>query len=216
MTEAEKSQTETKGRVVKMDDGRELSFGEKQKLKKDYGVREGNVFILLDFDNGKSIEVLMPAGSLVAMAAEDPVAQVALDLMGHGGSQKLGDAAAGAESTDDAFEAVLEVATRLNKGEFLKSRGEGTGSAKGASELVVALCEYLGKEKDMVREMLGKLTAADKMALRKVPEVATIIEKLRAEKAPSKKESERMEAASSLLASMREGLVPEKETATAE
>jgi hypothetical protein len=144
----------SKGRKILMDDGRELTFTEKGKIQKSYGVKEGNVFALIDFDNSKSVEVLLPAGSLVEIAAQTveggasttdaKLAKVALDAMGHGMVQKLGDAAAGAESTDDAFEAILEVAKRLSAGEWSKTReGSSGGSAKGASELVQALEKYL-------------------------------------------------------------------------
>lgn len=206
------------GRQITMDDGSIRQFGEKQRMQKDYDVsrEDGNISAVVYFDNGKAIEVLLPAGSLAEAAKTDSLAKVALTSMGHGLVQKLGDAAAGAESTDDAFEAILEVATRINKGEWTKAReGSGTGSAKGASELVQALTEHLSKDKETVRGMLSQLTASDKAALRRVPEIAEIIEKLRAAKAPSKKEAERLAGAASLLAGMREGNVPVREEATA-
>lgn len=188
-TEAPKESTTRK---IKMNDGRDQTFGEKQKIKKDYGVRDGNVFALIDFDNGQSIEVLI-----------DPASEIAKDAMGHGLVQKLGDAAAGANSTDDAYEAILEVAARLNKGQWTKEREGGGGSAKGASELVVALTEYLNKPKELVREMLQALSAADKMTLRKVKGVAAIIERNRAAKEPTKAEAEKLAAAEAALEKMR-------------
>jgi len=128
-------------RTIKMNDGREVRFGEKTRMKKEYGVSDqGLIFCRIDFDNGESIEVLV-----------DPNSEVGQQALGHGLSQKLGDAAAGAESTEDAFEAVIEVAKQISAGKWNKAREGGGGSAKGASDLVIALAEVLGKEKETVR-----------------------------------------------------------------
>lgn len=217
--DGEGSGKETKGRQIPMDDGRTLTFGEKQRMQKDYGTREGNVFARIDLDNGKVIEVLVPAGNLGELAATDgadgAMAKVSLQLMGHGLVQKLGDAAAGAESTEDAMEAILEVATRISKGEFNKNREGGGGSAKGSSELVLAMTEYLQKDnaeitKDTVREMLSALSPAEKNGLRKVPEVAEIIERLKSERKPSAKDAEQAKKAAELLAGLKRGEVPAK------
>lgn len=185
--------TTTKGRAIAMNDGRTVIFSEKQKIKKDYGVKDdGNVFALIDFDNGQSVEVLI-----------DPKSKVGLELCGHGTVQKLGDAAAGAETTEDAQEAVLEVAARLNAGVFNKEREGGGGSAKGASELVLALVEVMGQTKDEVRDTLSKLSASEKMALRKVKPVAEAIEKIKASRSPSKAEAEKVKEAEALLARLQ-------------
>lgn len=214
-------------RKINMDDGRVVEFGEKTRMQKEYGIEDSNVFARIDFDNGKVVKVLANAGNLVELSRKDEAegataedaeiansAKVTLQLIGHGMVQKLGDAAAGAESTDDALEAVLEVASRIAKGQFNKVR-EGGGSAKGAGELVAAMHEYLAKDnaelsKDAVRDMLSKLSPQEKAGLRKVPEVAEIIEKLRAARKPSEAEQKKVAESAALLAALKEGKVPER------
>lgn len=184
---------EAKTNKVKMTDGREVEFGEKTKMKKDYGfeAETGLVWCRLDFANGEVVETKV-----------DPNSEIGRQALGHGLAQKLGDAAAGAESVDDALEAVIEVAKRIAAGEWAKAR-EGGGSAKGASELVQALVVVLGKDKDVIRTMLSGLNAAEKMALRKVPEVGAEIEKIKAAKAPSKAEQEKVQQGAGLLDALR-------------
>lgn len=190
----------SENRTVDMKDGRKVTFGEKQKMAKDYGVTDGGqVFVQIDFDNGETVRLEI-----------DPTSATGLQAAGHGLSQKLGDAASGADNTNDAFEAVLEVASRVANGEWTKNRSTGDGtSAKGASELVEALVKVLSQPKETVREMLSKLKQADKMALRKTPAVASVIEALRAARAPSKAEKEKEAAGASLLAALQAGQVPE-------
>jgi hypothetical protein len=222
-----------KTRKITMDDGREVEFGEKTRMLKDYGIEGDNVWARIDFENGKVVKVYALAGNLPSMIAAGEVegaseeakkdadlARTALQLMGHGMVQKLGDSAAGAESTNDALEAVLEVGGRISKGQFNKVR-EGGGSAKGAGELVQAMFEYLSKDKpeltkDTVRELLSGLTAQEKAGLRKVAEVAEIIERLRAERKPSEGEQKKVAAAAALLAGLKEGKLPERPAADAE
>lgn len=189
----------SESRKVSMKDGRTLEFGEKQKMSKDYGVTDaGHVFCQIDFDNGETVRLEV-----------DPTSPTGLMALGHGLSQKLGDSASGADNTNDAFEAVLEVASRVANGEWTKARAAGDGtSAKGASELVEALVKVLSQPKEVVREMLSKLKQADKMALRKTPAVAQVIEALRAARAPSKAEKEKEAAGASLLAALQAGEVP--------
>lgn len=183
-------------RKIEMKDGRTLEFGAVQKLSKDYGVTPaGVVFCQIDFDNGETVRVEV-----------DPASDTGKQACGHGLSQKLGDAASGADNTNDAFEAVLEVASRVSNGEWLKQRGTGEGgTAKGASELVEALCEVLSQDKTAVREMLTQLKQADKLALRKTPAIAAVIERMRESRGPSKAEQEKAAAGAALLAKMKGG-----------
>lgn len=211
-------------RKISMDDGRVVEFGEKQRMQKEHGIEGQNVFSRIDFDNGKVVKVLAFVGNLVELASytgddaelteQAKHAQTTLQLTGHGMVQKLGDAAAGADSTDDALEAVLEVAGRIAKGQFNKVR-EGGGSAKGAGELVAAMHEYLSAKnpeltKDAVRDMLGNLNAQEKAGLRKVPEVASIIERMRAERKPSEAEQKKVAEAQALAEAMLAGKLPER------
>ena len=193
-------ENETTVNEVTMQDGRKIVFGEKTKMKKEYGynAETGLVYCRLDFCNGETVESFV-----------DPKSDLGFQVAGHGLAQKLGDAAAGADSVEDAFEAVLEVAKRIANGEWTKAReGSSGGSAKGASELVQALVAVMGQDKDTVRSMLAGLTAADKMALRKVPEIAAEIEKIKAAKAPSKAEKEKADKGSALLAALKGEAAP--------
>jgi hypothetical protein len=180
--------------LVKMKDGREIDFGEKAKMKKDYGFdpESGLVWCRIDFANGETVEVRV-----------DPLADIGRQALGHGLAQKLGDAASGADSVEDALEAVIEVAKRTANGEWTKVREGSGGSAKGASELVQALVAVLNQPKDTVRTMLSSLSAAEKMALRKVPEIAAEIEKIKAAKAPSKTEAEKVAKGAGLLDALK-------------
>lgn len=189
----------SEARNIAMKDGRTLSFGETQKMSKEYGADAEGVFVEINFDNGETVRLSV-----------DPTSDIGKQALGHGLAQKLGDAASGAESTNDAYEAVLEVAARIANGEWTKARAAGEGgSAKGASELVEALVQVLGQPKDVVREMLAKLKQGDKLALRKTPAIAEVIEKLRATRAPSKAEKEKANAGASLLAALQAGQTPE-------
>lgn len=179
-------------RTIKMNDGREVRFGEKTRMKKEYGVYDqGLIFCRIDFDNGESIEVLV-----------DPNSEVGRQALGHGLSQKLGDAAAGAESTEDAFEAVIEVAKQISAGKWNKAR-EGGGSAKGASDLVIALAEVLGKEKETVRNLLANMSAAEKAMLRKVPDVLATIVRIKAARGPAKVNAEKAAQAAALFDALK-------------
>lgn len=200
-TPAAETSTTTK---VTMSDGRVVEFGEKSKMKKDYGFDEasGLVWCRIDFANGEVVEIKI-----------DPASAIGHQALGHGLAQKLGDAASGADSVDSAFEAVLEVAKRTANGEWTKAREGSGGSAKGASELVLALCKVMGQPKETVRDMLATLTAGDKAALRKVPEIAAAIEEIKAAKAPSKAEQERASKGSQLLAALRGATAAEGEDA---
>lgn len=187
----------TEGRKVTMLDGRVVEFGEKQRMDKSYSASGSLVTVAIDFDNGETVQVEVDANTPVGLQA-----------LGHGLVQKLGDAAAGANTTADAFESVLEIAQRISKGEWSKVREGGTGVAKGASELVEALVKVLGQSKEVVREMLGKLSQGDKMELRKVPRIAAVIEEIKASRAPSAAEQAKAEAAAQLLEALGRGETP--------
>ena len=184
----------TETRNVVMTDGRTVAFGLKQRMAKDYGSKDGQVYATIDFDNGETVRVEL-----------SPTSEVGLLAMGHGMIQKLGDAAAGADTTDDAFEAVLEIAQRLSNGQWVKPSAAGAGVAKGSSELIEAFALVIGKSKDEARAKLANLTQADKMALRKTARVAEAIEKIRAGKGVSKAANDKLNAAEALLADLVEG-----------
>lgn len=181
--------------LVTMTDGRQVEFGEKTKLKKDYwtDAETGMVHARIDFCNGDTVTLVV-----------DPTSAVGLAALGHGLIQKLGDAAAGAETIDDAVESVVEVAKRVQGGEWNKTReGTGGGAAKGSSELVQALMVVMSQDRETIRTLMATLTNADKAALRKTPAIAEEIEKIKAARAPSKADAEKVAKGANLLASLQ-------------
>lgn len=140
---------------------------------------DGSSELRLKFSNGAEL-VLDPA-----MLTEE----IRTKAMLHGLKQKLVDAAAisrdpdtGREATiDTKFHAVAEVYERLvNKGEWNKNR-EGAVGAGGL--LFKALCRrYPAKSAEQLRAWLDGKDDKAKAALRKNPEIAKIIEEIRAEK----------------------------------
>lgn len=156
--------------TVTMEDGRVVDFPGKRKLLKESGqLADGSLGVRIDFINGKSIKFQLPA---------QLINQFAL----HGAEQKLGDAAAGSEDIDDAFEAVSELALRLGRGEWTAERKAGNGLS-GASTLVKALCQvYPNKTPEQIREFLSKKTHAEKLALRNSEKVLPVVQALEAAK----------------------------------
>ena len=97
----------------------------------------------------------------------------------HGAKQKLGDEYADLDSVDDCFEAAMELDARLAEGKW---RAEASGFA-GVSVLMRAIMKVFGKSEVEAREFLKDLKPAEKLALRKTPELAPTIEELEKEKA---------------------------------
>ena len=174
MANKQEAQVET----VKMDDGRIVDFPGKRQILKSSVIDEaaGTVAVRLDFRNGETRLFTVPSALLLQFAA-------------HGAEQKLGDEVAGLKDPATGQEASIEdkvltiddLCERLNKGEW-NMRREGSGMA-GASVLIRALCELRGKSVAEVKAFLEPKTHAEKLALREVPAVKAIIQRLEAEKA---------------------------------
>lgn len=164
--------------TVTMDDGRIVDFPGKRQLLKSSTVDEaaGTVSVRLDFRNGETRLFTIPGALLLQFAA-------------HGAEQKLGDEIAGLKDPATGQEASIEdkvltiddLMDRLSKGEW-NVRREGSGMA-GASVLIRALVELRGKSVEEVKAFLSGKTHAEKLALREVPQVKAIIQRLEAEKA---------------------------------
>lgn len=174
-TEA-KTKSKPEVEVVKMEDGREVSFVGKRKMLKETLIDGSNVTVKLDFRNGKSIGWTIPDFHLLRAA-------------GHGGEQKLGDETAGEEDVDDMYEAVSELVARLNSGpDGWTTKREGGGFG-GASVLMKALCEVTGKDLATVRAFLkAKVDAGTTYqklndAFSEDPDVGPVIKRLKKEKA---------------------------------
>lgn len=153
--------------VVKMSDGREVSFAGKRKAIKSSDFVAGEVQVRIDFRNGESKLYTIPKNLTEKAAC-------------HGGEQKYGDSYAGVESVEDMILACDQVQENLNKGDWT-SRVEGSGIA-GTSVLARALVEATGKTPEAIKEWLKAKTQADKMALRQSSKLKPIIERLEAEK----------------------------------
>lgn len=116
--------------------------------------------------------------------------------MYHGLVQKISDAAAlGKDATpSDKYHAMQAVADRLIAGEWKQSRGEGAGPVAGvifrAFSQWVADKAKLAKKPvpapEAIRAVYDGKTRAEQLALRNVPEIAAIIETLKAAKTPAK------------------------------
>lgn len=117
----------------------------------------------------------------------------------HGLTQKISDAAAIAKSelpsdpTEAArvkFEAMNAVAQRLLEGDWSKRSGDGSGPVAGI--IYRAFAEFVAnaaKDKKRpapsdagIRAMYGKRTKSEQLALRNVPEIAAIMERMKAER----------------------------------
>lgn len=153
--------------VVKMSDGREVSFAGKRKAIKSSDFVDGKVQVRIDFRNGVSKLYEVPA-ELTQKAAC------------HGGEQKYGDSYAGLEDIEDMIAACDKVQENLAAGDW-SARVEGSGIA-GSSVLARALSELTGKGLDEIKVWLKPKSQADKMALRASSKLKPIIERLEAEK----------------------------------
>ena len=123
----------------------------------------------------------------------------------HGLVQKVSDAAAlskdetagmsESQIASTKYNAMLAVADRLIAGEWKQSRGEGSGPVTGVIYRAFSqwVADSAKKKKlpapteDVIRAVYDKKTRAEQLELRKVPEIAAIIEKLKAAKTPAKK-----------------------------
>ncbi len=153
--------------VVKMSDGREVSFAGKRKAIKSSDFVDGKVQVRIDFRNGTSKLYSVP-DSLTQRAAC------------HGGEQKYGDSYAGLEDIEDMIAACDKVQENLDSGDW-NARVEGSGIA-GSSVLARALAELTGKTLEDIKAWLKPKSQADKMALRASSKLKPIIERLEAEK----------------------------------
>lgn len=110
----------------------------------------------------------------------------------HGLIQKISDAAAmGKGATpSDKFAAMKSVADRLTDGEWSKRTGDGTGNVAGIifrafREFVETKAKAAKKpvpDEAAIRAVYGAKDRAGQLALRTVPEIAEIIDRMKAEK----------------------------------
>lgn len=160
---------QTQYEAVKMVDGKIVDFAGKTRMLKTSQEVDGKLSVRLDFRNGQVINFTLPESLLVKFAL-------------HGAEQKLGDEIAGVTDIDDAVIAVEELVARLDKGEWGIKREPGNSIA-GTSVLARALAEQSGKSMETIKAFLSGKTHAEKMALRNMPAIKVIVERLEADKA---------------------------------
>ena len=154
--------------TVTLDDGRIVDFPGKRKMQKESIEKaDGTLQVRLDFVNGETrLFTILPT----------MVNRFAL----HGAEQKLGDEISGLEDIDDCVLAIDNLMELLDKGEW-SIRRESNGMA-GTSVLARALIEFTGKPAAEIKAFLATKTQAQKVALRDIPKIAPIVQRLEAAK----------------------------------
>ena len=134
------------------------------------------------------------AGSVtfdLTKVSDEMLTQLAL----HGASQKVGDTYAGAKSATEGTSidpnewALGEAAAAIEQiysGDWTVRRA---GSGPGITDLARALSEVYGISEAEAAEKLGEAEKDDKAAIRKIPQVKAVLERLRAERATAKAEA---------------------------
>jgi hypothetical protein len=144
--------TKTVIEKVTMTDGRVVDFAGKRKLVKEgFAGEAGDLSIRLDFRNGETRSIQLPAAL---------ISQFAL----HGALQKYGDETAGETDVDDMVLGIDKLDKRVQAGEWTVKR-EG-GGMSGTSVLIKALVEYSSKTIEQVKAFLEDKSQAFKIALR--------------------------------------------------
>ena len=182
-------------KTVTMDDGRTVDFtGDKRLIKTSIENADGTLAVRLDWVNGETrTHKLNPA----------ILAKYAL----HGAEQKLGDEISGVKELEDAIEAVDQLMTRLDSGDWTKER-DGSGMA-GASVLAKALVKVSGQSIETVRKYLAGLDNKTKLALRGTPQIAPVIKEIEAEiAARSAKAAPTIDVSATLTALANMGSAP--------
>lgn len=139
--------------TVKMEDGREVKFAGKRKMTREVIVSEdGNsVVVRFDFVNGKTL----------SLSSTEVPTKTALQLVGHGIAQKVGDESAGVASVDDMVLGSEEMINRLKAGDWYAAKSAGD-SFSGGSIVIKAIVEATGKSVEDVKAFLQKKLDAAK------------------------------------------------------
>jgi hypothetical protein len=156
---------------VVLTDGTKVEFGARTKVLKQSFIdaETGELVVKFAFLNGEVRETrLAPDHQLIKQAAL------------HGLDQKFGDANAGLDDVEDCVAAFEDMADRIARGEWNERKG-GDGMA-GVSVLAKAMVEVLGVTKEQVKAMLADLSQAEKQALRKTKPIASVVQRIEAEK----------------------------------
>lgn len=138
---------------------------------------------------GSVITLTFSDGSVVSVDADKLSYDIRTQALMHGLKQKLVDGAAMSKNEDgspatveDKFEAVAGIAERLLAGQWNKTRESGEGATGGL--LFRALCEYKPEaSREQIKAFLAGKSKEEQAALRAVPGIAAIIDRIRAKQA---------------------------------
>jgi hypothetical protein len=159
---------------ITMEDGKVVSFTVKTGSKAQKVIKE----VTKGDDGAVTVRFNYRSGDVrvVTLHPSDPCF---LDAVAEGISNKLSTAYNSEPDAGDALFAFDEALDKIRKGEWSRAAGEG-GSVKGLSILAKAIMEVKGVTAEVAREKLSGISQAEKLALRKVPAIAAVIEKLEA------------------------------------
>lgn len=169
-------------RSVAMDDGRMLTFGKIQKVKKEItlGPDGRPLGIRFDGDNGQTVFCdFMDTPDAEWLSLAEPTG-TSLWAAAHGYSQKIGDAYAGLTDSGDCILTVVDLWKRLCKGQW---QSDVRGFAGSSLLLEAILSAFPDQNRDDVRTILGDMSAAERTALQISDTVKPHFDRLQAERA---------------------------------
>ena len=168
-------------RNVVMSDGRTLSFGKVEKVKKTITQTDGRpLAIRFDGDNGDTVVcdfADLPDYAWIELASANSISAWA---MAHGYNQKLGDSYSGTEATVDCLETVRQLWGRLCKGQW-QSDTRGFGASAVLLEAVMRAFPDVGRDK--ARALLADMSKAERLALQTSDTVKPHYDAIMAERA---------------------------------
>ena len=168
------------GRLIEMVDGRKVTFGKVQKMRKEVMMARGvPTGIRFDGDDGGTFLADfadLPDAAWVQLAEPDAISVWA---MAHGFSQKLGDSYAAKDSAEECIDTVRELWQRLCTGAWdSETRGFGINAL-----LVEACMQVFGKGRDETKKILESMSATERLQLQVSDEVKATYDALLAKKA---------------------------------
>lgn len=157
--------------------------------------RKNSVVSVSIADNLDTITFAVEGQKPIVLIVADLNSEVTQRAMVHGLVQKISDAAALPKNDDgtpaspeDKYNAMLATAERLQSGEWNK-RGETTGESAPSGLIRRAVIEWAvanGRTEAKAIAFYEAKDRAGQLALRKVPEIAAIMERIKAERGASK------------------------------
>lgn len=153
-------------KVVKMQDGREVKFGDRMKRRTE--VLDEGARVRFDYPNGET-----------RIWERDRCDSKTRDLLtAHGASQKIGDECADLDSVEECISASDAMIARLYAGTAFDRIG---GGGFVDTTLIQALVN-LGADRDEATETVKGATSGERAALRQVEAIKAEIDKIEAAK----------------------------------